>query len=69
MSLVLQTSHCQLGKGALLSADMYELALLFDKHRVVVLENVRAVFPRKGEEGRAKRKKMKYMEQEANAAM
>ena len=68
VSLILQTSHCLLRNGTL-TADTYELGLQFDKHRIVTLENVKAVFPREGGEGMSERRKMERIEQEANPAM
>lgn len=68
VSLILQTSHCLLRNGTL-AADTYELGLQFDKHRIVTLENVKAVFPREGGEGISERRKMKRIEQEVNSAM
>ena len=50
-------------------ADTYELGVVFDKQRIVTLENLKAVFPREGSGGEAERKKMKMMERETNPAM
>ena len=66
VSLVLQTSHCLL-KDKTLEADTYELVIAFDKHKVVTLENLKAVFPR--EDGAGERRKMKQLELETNPAM
>ena len=65
---MLQTSHCLLRAGCL-TADTYEFSVHFDKQRIVSLHNVRAVFPREGEEGLTERRRMKRIEQETNPAM
>ena len=68
ISLVLQTSHCQLRDQALV-ADTYELGVVFDKHKIVTMENLKAVFPREGGAGEAERKKTKNMELDSNPAV
>ena len=68
VSLVLQTSHC-LVKDRTLVADAYELGISFDDHRIVTVENLKAVFPREGRAGLAERRKVKQIELESNPAM
>ena len=50
-------------------ADAYELGIVFDDHRIVTLENVRAVFPRENTAGQTERRKMKQMELDTNQAV
>lgn len=69
MCLVLQTSHCIL-KDNKLVADTYELGIVFDKHRIVTIDNLKAVFPREeGDAGKAERIKMKQIELNTNPVM
>ena len=68
VSLVLQTSHCLL-KNKTLVADTYELGVVFDKHKIMTLENLKAVFPREKGAGEAERRRMKQIELETNPTM
>ena len=68
VSVVVQTSHCMVKERSLV-ADAYELGLVFDDHRIVTLENLKAVFPRQDGGGLAERRKMKQMQLESNPAM
>ena len=68
MSLVLRTSHCLL-KNKTLEVDTNELDVVFDKHKIVTLESLKAVFPRGDGVGEIERRKIKQMELETNPAM
>ena len=68
VSLVLQTSHCIL-KDSRLLADSYELGVVFDGHRIVTMENLKAVFPREGGAGKTERRRVKQSELNTNPAM
>ena len=68
VSLVVQTSHC-LVKDRSLAADAYELGIAFDGHRIVTVENLKAVFPRLDRDGEIERRKMKQIQLETNPAM
>lgn len=50
-------------------ADAYELGLVFDNHRIVTVENLKAVFPRPGGDGTAERRKMRQIQLESNPAL
>ena len=68
MSVVVQTSHC-LVKDRTLTADAYDLGLVFDGHRIATLENLKAVFPRRDGAGHVERRKIQQMTLESNPAM
>ena len=61
LSLTLQTAHCVVKEGELI-ADVYELGVSADKHRIITLEGLVGRFPHQAEELVQEREKFKWME-------
>ena len=54
--MALQTSHCRVNDGSLV-ADVYEVGVNFDQHRIITLEGVAGQFPHSSEQLLAQRRK------------
>jgi len=68
VSLTLQTGHCRVNGGSV-EADMYEVGVNFDQHRIITLEGVVGVFPYSSEQLLTQRRKKvgkNRMEREEN---
>lgn len=68
MSLSLQTGHCTVSEGTL-SADVYEVGVSFDGHRVFTLEGLVGKFPHSSEDLLVKRRACSKIEVQENLAV